>query len=92
MKYITKLLNSIDFILDRTRTSVCNNSKNLHTNFKEMICREQSETLSTNKGRFCNNSETDTLISKRLYVENKAKLSQLTRPDFVTKPNRHTNL
>ena len=30
-----------------------------------------------NKGRFCNNSEIDTLISKRLSVENKAKLSQL---------------
>ena len=30
-----------------------------------IICREQSETLSTNKGRFCNNREIDTLISKR---------------------------
>ena len=30
-----------------------------------------------NKGRFYNNSEIDTLISKRLSVENKAKLSQL---------------
>ena len=30
-----------------------------------------------NKGRFCNNSEIDTLISERLSVENKAKLSQL---------------
>ena len=30
-----------------------------------------------NKGRFCNNSESDTLISKRVSVENKAKLSQL---------------
>ena len=36
------------------------------------------------KGRFCNNSEIDTLISKRSSVENKAKLSQLTRADFVT--------
>ena len=35
------------------------------------------KTLSTNKGRFCNNSEVDTLILKRLSVENKAKLSQL---------------
>ena len=33
--------------------------------------------LNTNKGRFCNNSEIDTLISKRLSVQNKAKLSQL---------------
>ena len=49
-----------------------------------IICREQSETLSTNKGRVCNNSKIDTLISKRLYVENKAKLSQLTRAEFVT--------
>ena len=38
----------------------------------------------SNKGRFCNNSEVDTLISKRLSVENKSKLSQLTRADFVT--------
>ena len=30
-----------------------------------------------NKGRCCNNSEIDTLISKRLPVENKARLSQL---------------
>ena len=52
-------------------------------NFKAIICREQSETLSTNKGMFCKNSEIDTLISKRLSVENKAKLSQLTRADFV---------
>ena len=35
-------------------------------------------------GRFCNNSKIDKLISKRLYVENKAKLSQLSRADFVT--------
>ena len=34
-------------------------------------------TSSTNKGRFCNNSKLDTLIAKRLYVENKAKLFQL---------------
>ena len=31
----------------------------------------------SNKGRFCNNSEMDILISKRLAVENRAKLSQL---------------
>ena len=37
----------------------------------------------SNKGWFCNNSEIYTLISKRLYVENKAKLSQLTRTDFA---------
>ena len=36
------------------------------------------------KGRFCNNSEIDTLNSKGLSVENKAKPSQLTRADFVT--------
>ena len=30
-----------------------------------------------NKGRFCNNNENDTLISKWVSVENKAKLSQL---------------
>ena len=30
-----------------------------------------------NKGRFCNNCKIDMLISKRLHVENKAKLSQL---------------
>ena len=33
--------------------------------------------LKNNKGRFCNNSEIDTLISKGLYVKNKAKLSEL---------------
>ena len=33
--------------------------------------------VKSNQGRFCNNNEIDTLISKRLYVENKAKLSQL---------------
>ena len=37
-----------------------------------------------NKGRFCNNRENDTLISKRLSEENKAKLFQLTRADFAT--------
>ena len=55
-----------------------------NTNFKAFICREQSETLSTNKGRFCNNSEINTIISKRSSVEKKAKLFQLTRADFVT--------
>ena len=35
------------------------------------------------KGRFCNNSEIDILTSKRLSVENKAKLSEPTRADFV---------
>ena len=33
--------------------------------------------VAANKGRFCNNSKIDKLISKRLYVENKAKLFQL---------------
>ena len=33
--------------------------------------------LGSDKGRFCNNIETDTVISKRLSVENKAKVSQL---------------
>ena len=37
-----------------------------------------------NKGRFCDKIEIYTLIPKRLSVENKAKLSQLTRADFVT--------
>ena len=37
-----------------------------------------------NKGRFLNNSQIDTLISKRLSIEDKAKLSQLTSADFVT--------
>ena len=45
--------------------------------FKAIICREQSETLSIKKGIFYNNSEINTLISKRLPVENKGKLSQL---------------
>ena len=34
-----------------------------------------SEGWQINKGRFCYNSEIDTLISKRLSLENKAKLS-----------------
>ena len=38
----------------------------------------------SNKCRFCDNSEIDTLISKRSSVENKAKLSQLTSADFAT--------
>ena len=33
--------------------------------------------IRTNRGEFGNNSEIDTLISKRLSVENKAKLSQV---------------
>ena len=53
-------------------------------NFKAINCREQSETLPTNKGRCCHNSEIDTRISKRLSEENKAKLSEPTRADFVT--------
>ena len=32
--------------------------RNWHTNFKVIVCREQSEILSANKGRFCNNIET----------------------------------
>ena len=36
-----------------------------------------------NQGRFCNNSEIGALIAKRLSVENKVKLSQLTWADFV---------
>ena len=51
--------------------------KQWHTNFKVIICREQSETLSTTKGRFCNDSKIGTLISMPLYVENKLKPSQL---------------
>ena len=39
--------------------------------------------IGKNKGRFCNNSDIATLISKRLSVENKAKLYQLTRADSV---------
>ena len=38
----------------------------------------------TNKGRFCNTNEIGPLISERLSVENKAKLSRLTREDFET--------
>ena len=35
-----------------------------------------------NKGRFCNNNEIDTLISKRLSGENKAKLFQPNKDRF----------
>ena len=49
----------------------------MHTNFKAIVCIEQSETLATNKSRYCINNEIGTLISKRLSVENKAKFSQV---------------
>ena len=39
--------------------------------------------IGANKSRFCNNSDIDTLFSKPISVENKVKLSQLTRADFV---------
>ena len=42
-----------------------------------------------NKGMFCNNNEIETLISKRLSVENKPRLYQITRADFV---KLHINL
>ena len=42
-----------------------------------------------NKGRFCNNNEIDTLISKQLSVENKAKRSQL---EIVNKKNTAENV
>ena len=42
-----------------------------------MINIEGILVVMTNKGRFCNNSEIDTLISKGLSLENKAKQSQL---------------
>ena len=48
------------------------------------FCLTRSSTALANEGRFCNNSKINTLISKQLSVENKAKLSQLTRADFVT--------
>ena len=44
----------------------------------------QKYALRINKGRLCNNSQIYTLIAKPLSAENKAKLSQLTRADFVT--------
>ena len=45
---------------------------------KKMQKQEQQAVSNLYKqGRICNNSEIDTLISKRLSVENKAKLSQL---------------
>ena len=39
--------------------------------------------LRIKQGQISNNSDIDTLTSKRLSVENKGKLSQLTRADFV---------
>ena len=52
-------------------------------NLRSIVGRNILYTLN-NKGSFGNNNQSDTLISKRLSVENKAKLSQLTRADFVT--------
>ena len=57
--------------------------RNLHTIFRAIIYREQSETLNKN-GRFCNNIEIYTLFSKRLSVENKAKLSQIETQNTST--------
>ena len=48
------------------------------------ITQEQFQHHGSNRDRLSNNSEIDTLISKRISVENKAKLSQPTRADFVT--------
>ena len=45
----------------------------------------------SNKGTFCNNSEIDTLISNGLSVENKVKLSQPTKVDFVRIAKLHTS-
>ena len=62
--------------------------KSKHSNSLEVgrlsLKLNKTRGVTVNKGRFCNNIEIDTLISKRLYVENKAKLSQLTRADFAT--------
>ena len=41
----------------------------------EWVAKTSFNQPSQNKGRFCNNSEIDTFISKLLSVENKAKLS-----------------
>ena len=48
---------------------------NIVVNFN--INKSVNSTGEYNKGRSCNNSKIDTLISKRSSVENKAKLSQL---------------
>ena len=69
-------------LLPTNKGRFCNNSEIETLNL--IVYREQSETLSTNKGKVCNNSEIYTLISKWLSIEKKAKLSQITRADFVT--------
>ena len=55
-------------------------TKSFHTGRKQ-----QSIYIWHDKGRICSNSEIDTLISKRLAVENKVKLSQLTRKEDLVK-------
>ena len=47
------------------------------SNADKAVYKLNKHSHEVNKGGFCNNSEIDTLISKRLSVENKAKLSQL---------------
>ena len=52
--------------------------------YRGRITSELAKLLATNKGKFCDNSNIGPLISKQLSVENKTKLSQQTREDFVT--------
>ena len=52
------------------------NTEFLQNHFFKYFCKT-NQCNAMNKGRFCNNSEINTLISKRLYVKNNARLSQL---------------
>ena len=48
----------------------------------EKVCSSDAQLYQSQQA--CNNSDIYALVSKRLSVENKANLSQLTRADFVT--------
>ena len=64
----------------------------LYMNIHFLICCKHftKETGSNQQSRFCKNSEIDPLISKRLSVENKVKLSQLTRGRFCNNSENDT--
>ena len=57
-----------------------------------VIFREQSETLSTKKGIFVTIAKFDTLVYKRLSIQNKAKLSELQGANTFLLTDRQISL
>ena len=72
--------------INRTTNGTESSECELSSDYIHLKARLGRSTLviNTNKIRFCSNYGIDTLISKLLSVENKAKLSQPTRAYFVT--------